>query len=80
LTDEENMMTTGMLTLAIGLAALFTAIMAIMQGFILAGQKKIQCDINDLWKRVNAHGHVIHCPNRECLSPETGSVVITGGN
>jgi hypothetical protein len=69
-------MTLQTLTLAIGIVAVFVAIVGILQGFILAGQKRIQKDIADLWKRTNTHGHIIHCPNKQCSTLETGKVVI----
>lgn len=31
---------------------------------------------DDMWKRINSHGHTIECDNRNC-KPRTGDVIIT---
>ena len=39
-------------------------------------KKRMRLD-DEIWKRINHHGHTIKCGSKEC-KPETGDVVITG--
>jgi hypothetical protein len=34
---------------------------------------------DDIWSRLNNHGHAINCKNKECLGVEIGKVIITEG-
>lgn len=64
------------LTLALSIASVMLALVAILQGFILAGQSRMRADMQDMWKRVNHHSHVVTCPNIDCKALETGKVII----
>ena len=41
--------------------------------FILIG---IRTDVQDLWKRMYSHYHIIDCTNKACDARKTGDVIV----
>jgi hypothetical protein len=42
-------------------------------------ENRMQKQIDEVWDRVNAHYHEIHCDNKACTALHTGNVILPRG-